>query len=258
MKVLTCSAVARRLQAFHDGELAVTDQIAVAAHLEWCARCAEELDDLQRVQIALRALVANRTMLSADEQATFPIAVASRMKAERALSLGVLMRSVFDDMHFVYAAGGAAAAALVCLIVAFSTFNVVMTSPGSDLNPVPIDATVLLPRPLEEIIPVTLWGDSEFALSGVVTRDGRVARLELLPPPEGQVPGPNGTIESVMGAMAQARFEPARVGGLPVAVNMVWLVSHTTVRGDAPHDPQRAGKRKNIRVAASASARVVA
>ena len=35
----------------------------------------------------------------------------------------------------------------------------------------------------------------------------------------------------MLGAMSQARFEPARVAGLPVAVNMVWLVAHTTVRG---------------------------
>jgi hypothetical protein len=35
----------------------------------------------------------------------------------------------------------------------------------------------------------------------------------------------------MLGAMAQARFEPARVAGLPIAVNMVWLVTHTTVRG---------------------------
>ena len=38
-----------------------------------------------------------------------------------------------------------------------------------------------------------------------------------------------------------ARFEPARVDGLldglPVAVNMVWLVAHTTVRGRADVPP---------------------
>ena len=34
--------------------------------------------------------------------------------------------------------------------------------------------------------------------------------------------------------MSRARFEPATRKGLPVAVNMVWLVAHTTVRGKHP------------------------
>ena len=36
MKALTCAATRRRLDAFHDGELPIADQIAVSAHLDWC------------------------------------------------------------------------------------------------------------------------------------------------------------------------------------------------------------------------------
>jgi hypothetical protein len=51
--------------------------------------------------------------------------------------------------------------------------------------------------------------------------------------------GPRGkaeaqSIEKLMDAMSRARFEPAQVAGLPVAVNMVWLVARTTVRGKHP------------------------
>jgi hypothetical protein len=35
----------------------------------------------------------------------------------------------------------------------------------------------------------------------------------------------------VLEAASQARFEPARAGGAPVAVNVVWLLAHTTVVG---------------------------
>jgi len=35
-------------------------------------------------------------------------------------------------------------------------------------------------------------------------------------------------------AVSRARFEPATRKGMPVAVNMVWLVAHTTVRGKHP------------------------
>src|SRR5207244_1589287 len=43
MKTLTCASARRRLQAFHDQELAVADQIAVSSHLGWCDGCAETL-----------------------------------------------------------------------------------------------------------------------------------------------------------------------------------------------------------------------
>jgi hypothetical protein len=68
----------------------------------------------------------------------------------------------------------------------------------------------------------------------VVTREGRIVNLELHP--TGEMP-PAGSrearaLEGFRGAVSRARFEPARVSGLPVpaAVNMVWLVAHTTVR----------------------------
>jgi len=38
-----------------------------------------------------------------------------------------------------------------------------------------------------------------------------------------------------MDAVSRARFEPAQVAGLPVAVNMVWLVARTTVRANNKH-----------------------
>jgi hypothetical protein len=34
----------------------------------------------------------------------------------------------------------------------------------------------------------------------------------------------------LLNAVATARFEPARAAGAPVSQNVVWLVSHTTVR----------------------------
>jgi hypothetical protein len=34
-------------------------------------------------------------------------------------------------------------------------------------------------------------------------------------------------------AASRAQFEPARAGGAPVAVSLVWLLAHTTVVGSA-------------------------
>ena len=48
MKAMSCAAVRRRLQAFHDGELPVTEQIAVQGHLEGCGGCGDSLADLRQ------------------------------------------------------------------------------------------------------------------------------------------------------------------------------------------------------------------
>ena len=54
MRALTCAAARRRLHAFHDGELPISEQIAVAAHLDLCRACAESLADVRVVGDALR------------------------------------------------------------------------------------------------------------------------------------------------------------------------------------------------------------
>jgi hypothetical protein len=263
MKVLTCAAARRRLEAFHDQELPIADQIAVASHLDWCDACAECLADLGTLRTALRAGARRLPRLLPEEEASLQAAVVSRIKAERAASSSARLRAMFDDMHLVYVGAGAAVAAFVCVMVMLTMFRFatiarpdslaaivnLLGSPGSDLNPVPVDARVLMPRPLDEAFPINLKGDAVFTLAAVVTRDGRVENLELLRSFAGQ-PEPAGVdeaIESVMGAMSRARFEPARVDGLPVAVNMVWLVAHTTVRGDAralPTPAPRAGRKR--------------
>src|SRR5262249_26697717 len=153
---------------------------------------------------------------------------------------------------------GAAAAALICLTITLSMFQfATKASPGSDVNPIVVDARVLMPRPIDDAVPISMNGDAEFTLAAAVTREGRVANLELLHSipgsPQGFELGPaapethmDEAIESVMGAMSRARFEPARMDGLPVAVNMVWLVAHTTVRADARPSVRPAVARKRI------------
>jgi hypothetical protein len=114
-----------------------------------------------------------------------------------------------------------------------------LTNPGFNQNPVVVDARMLMPRVLDGYdTPTAPADDAAFTLSAVVTREGRLVNLELHPE-AGQTPKAGSSearaVETMLGAMSQARFEPARVAGLPIAVNMVWLVAHTTVRGtEAP------------------------
>jgi hypothetical protein len=255
MKPLTCAATRRRLQAYHDGELAVCDQIAVDAHLEWCVECSNQFATLRLMRELLRGGTPGRRPLSADEASTFAAAVVNRSKAERDQSLLVRTRHMFDDMHLVYAGLGAAAATLVCVIITLSMMRFAtserpdslaaivtfLANPGSNANPAVIDSgnrspIVQMPRTLDASISESSspQEDAVFALAAVVTREGTIANLEML-----RGSGPRGAaeaqaIEKLMDAMSRARFEPAQVAGLPVAVNMVWLVARTTVRGKHP------------------------
>jgi hypothetical protein len=249
MTPLTCAATRRRLHAFHDHELSVSDQIAVASHLEWCDDCAAELADLRLLQTALRATAPGRQALSREEESGLQAAIAGRMRAERDQSFTVRVRDVFQDMHLVYAGLGGAAAAIACIFItlgltrltpvdrpaSLAAFVNLLAAPGSNENPIVLDDRVLMPRALDGLSAPTgdaTEEDAVFTLAAVVTREGRIANLELL-----HAMGDGGArlndarlVERLLEKVSRARFEPARVGGLPVAVNVVWLVARTTVR----------------------------
>jgi hypothetical protein len=264
MKVLTCAAARRRLDAYHDEELSVSEQIAVGAHLEWCDQCAEALADLRQLRDVLRNAVRGRialSNLSAEDDLTLQATVINRIKAEERLSFGVWVQDAFADMHFVYAGLSAMAAALACVAVTLGMMRVatnelpdstaalvrVLGTPGSNLNPISASPRLRMPRALDEplwVRPIDF--DSHFTLSAVVTREGRIGSLEVLNSTGGRwIPSDDAearAVEDLIGTVSRARFEPASMvfepasmAGLPVAVNMVWIVAHTTVR--ATKDP---------------------
>jgi len=242
MKILSCAAARRRIQAYHDDELPVRQQIELDSHLETCVECAFALEELDHLRSALRVATPGRIALSAEEHAGFHAAVVSRVGAERRLSVSVRLRSLFEDMHFVYAGLGAAGATVSCIAIMLSMMNfAALTNPGFNRNPVVVDARMLMPRVLDGYDTPSAPAaadDGAFTLSAVVTREGRLMNLELHPE-DGQTPKEGSSearaVQTMLGAMSQARFEPARVAGLPIAVNMVWLITHTTVRGtEAP------------------------
>jgi hypothetical protein len=264
MNTLTCAAARRQLDAFHDEELGVSDQIAVSAHLEWCDACAEAYADLRLVRDAVRAIVPGRQALSPEEATTIRASVVNRVRAEHTWSLAVRLRDMFEDMHFVYAGLGSTVAMLVSVLTFAAMFHLAAQGPGSNANPVSLDGRMLMPVALNGGFltlvdpdgpagPAGFPGqagpmgalDSEFMITAVVTREGTVENPELVHAMSDQKPIAPGTdearaAETLMGAMSRARFEPARMGGQRVAVNMVWLVSNTTVLGERPVMVRRA------------------
>lgn len=238
MKFLTCAAVRGRLQSLHDGELPVGDQVDVSAHLDGCEHCTSALEEMQALRVAVRAALPRRSPLSDEEHAGLRAVVVSRIRAENTEAWSARLCAMFDDMHMVYAGLGAASATVVCVMImlGMTRFATRERSPGSNQNPVVVDARMLMPRPLSQVLMTAGVKDADdavFTLSAVVTREGRVVNLELYSE-TGETLGADSSearaFQTLMGSVSRARFEPAKVAGLPVAVSMVWMVAQTTVR----------------------------
>ena len=69
-------------------------------------------------------------------------------------------------------------------------------------------------------------GDLVLPLSAIVTREGRVSGLELLSNDHDRR-----EVGDWSTRISRGRLEPAQSAAIPVAVNLVWLVAHTTVKG---------------------------
>ncbi len=246
---VSCRRVREVLDEFCDGELAVDAQIAVENHLRTCRECATAAADLALIGEALRTVSGGRPLPSRERMAGVQAAAAERARAEFDQSLTQRVGRMFEDLHLVWSALGACAATVACLVVANGVLQAarqerpdslaglieMLANPGSNANPVRADGRVSLPRALpEDVIERAAFQqpmaeeDAVFALAGVVTREGRVTNLEVLLS-EG-APRHDGSVAGLMNALSRARYEPAQSGGSPVAVSMVWLLAHTTVR----------------------------
>ena len=270
MTALTCAKTRRRLQAFHDRELAIADQIAVSAHLEWCDRCADELSDLRGLRSALQALGPARPVLANVDAEVFTESVVSRLKAEEDASFLSRIREMFDDMHLVYAGLGAAAATAVCIVIMlgmmrFATTDrpdslaavmTVLATPlecesGNDIT----DASGCRARWAERFARANEWDEQEavFALEAMLTQHGRLANLELMRAARRHVStGEVEVIEELLDVVSRSRLDPSLNMRLPTAI---WLLEQTTVRASkqpAPLDVPLPAKNKR----ASATGRI--
>ena len=253
MKPLTCASTRRRLQAFHDRELGVADQIAVNAHLEWCDGCAEALEDFRAVGAALHSLAPRRALLTQDEAAVFTSTVVSRMQAEDDASFFTTLRLMFEDMHLVYAGLGAATATAVCLVIMLGMMRFATTDRPDSLAAVmevlatPLecesgnditDASGCRARWNERFARANEWDEQEavFALEAVVTRQGRLANLAVLraEPRRAALGGDLQVIEDLLDVVSRSRLDPRLSTRLAIPI---WLYEQTTVRASKQPTP---------------------
>jgi hypothetical protein len=245
MRAISCERAQRLLQGYRDGELSLDQQIAMRAHLAGCARCMQEAELLRELGAEIRQASVRRVDGMHDALGSVHARVLARVQAERPhLSAGRRLRD-FDDGHLLWAAGGATAATLVCILALMGVMRMSlreapyslawvlggMADPGSNRNPLTLDGRVALPSADPEALmpsPLLKPGEGWLAMSVVVTREGQVRDVMLLP---GDSSPKQQDIVDLLDAASQARFAPAMAGGEPVAVNVVWLLAHTTVVG---------------------------
>src|SRR5204863_8212082 len=133
-----------------------------------------------------------RATLSRDEVDGFTASVVSRHKAEDEASLFQHVRSMFEDLHLIYAGLGAAVATAVCVVIIFGMMSFTaderpdadraaslaavvdfLATPGTNEGSIAIDDEMrsrwtALFRHANE----TAAQDAVFELSAAVTRDG--------------------------------------------------------------------------------------
>ena len=250
MKAFSCAATRRRLDAFHDRELPIAEEIAVSAHLEWCTACAAASDELRSVGAALRALAPGRTLLSNEEAAGFNVAVVSRLKAEQDASFGTRLRLMFDDLHLLYVGVGATVAATVCLMIMmgmmrFAThsrpdslaaiLNVMATPFGCEASTSEIpDAMVCRARWLESFQRANETAEQEtvFTLDAVVIQEGQLANFAVMRASRHETASDQAeAIEELLDSVSRARSntEPTGLSG-----ELVRIVAEETVRATKP------------------------
>ena len=250
MKPFTCGATRRRLDAFRDRELPITEEIAVGAHLERCAACADIARQIQSVGEALRAIAPGREVLSNEGAAGFTAAVVSRLKAEHDTSLSTEVRRMFEDMHLLYVGASATIAATVCVIVMlgmmrFATdsrpdslaaiLNVMATPFGCDASTSEIpDAMVCRARWVKSFQRAneTAEQDIVFTLDAVVIQQGQLANFAVMRASRHETASDQAlAIEELLDTVSRARSytEPTELSG-----ELVRIVAEETVRATKP------------------------
>jgi hypothetical protein len=240
---IACDVVREELDAFHDGELPLEQQLLVREHLETCAACGMAHDELEALRHGLRELPTARHDAPPESWSS---GVLEQAKVERQLSWHTWLLGVFDDMHLVWPALGATAAVVACLLASAEVMHAAnkqrpeslagiigyLASPGSNVNPARIDGFTEVPRQQESPDWPLASEDAVLALSAVVTREGRIRNVEMLAAEQARaLKVKPEVVLAMLHAASRAQFQPARAGGAPIAVSMVWLLAHTTVVG---------------------------
>ena len=249
-----CAIVVDRLEAFHDGELTIDERIAIQNHLGECVSCNLAAEELASLSSGFRDLAAHVAEDDTNDPSRVTAHVLERLRVEETLSIRAQVAEWFEDMHLVWAGLGATMATMICVVGSASVLHAanqerpnsmartisVLASPGSNDNPLRLDYTMLAPRAVSDEPFEMSEEDTAYALSAVVSREGRVQGVEVLNQ------GATRRVNAMLNEAYRTQFEPAVDRGDAVAVSVVWLVANTTVKGR--HDVDMQALRQALRL----------
>ena len=247
MHVLPCEQVRDDLTAYHDGELAIETQVLIHGHLQECVACRLEAAALVELSDALRTMASSVPGRAAHDTGQITGAVLERIQVEKRLALGARVRERFQDMHLVWAGLGATMAMFVCVFVSAGVLHaasqersdslagIISTIASGSSDPVRLDDTENEAL-LDTSAALPTGEDADLMLSAFVTRDGRIQNVALLEEQARVLRMKPEVVLAMMEAASRARFSPSQIGAFPGGVNVVWLVTSTTVKGLKDHD----------------------
>ncbi|HJU44311.1 MAG TPA: zf-HC2 domain-containing protein [Vicinamibacterales bacterium] len=241
-----CADVRERLEAFYDGELSLEQRVAIQNHLGECVTCSVAAEELTLMGATLREFAAQVADRTSDEPIRMSARVIERLRVEEQFSLKAQVMSLFQDMHLVWAGLGATVATMICVIGSASVLHAanqqqpgsfanviaILANPGSNENPMRLNYEMMAPRAVSAAPIDMTEEDGEYALSAVVSREGRVQGVEVLN--QSRVPGRS--MNALLHDAYRVQFSPAQARGDAVAVSVVWLVANTTVKGRGGED----------------------
>ena len=252
MTRMSCAAVRRVIGQLHDGELAVPSQIRIEAHLAECTGCRSRRDELLTIQTLIRTGATRPESADYDDEMLSGVlsSVMAQIRRERRFLWRERVGRVMADASRVWIPGGAVACTVVGAVALATVLSLLtpihqnslaallhgLGTPGSNANPVMVARGVTLPTvSREQRLPMFLSRIPDplrpnVTLAGVVTREGALSQVEVL----GSSSARDEFEDDLFQLAAEIRFSPALYGGSPVAVNVVWLLERTTVRGYLP------------------------
>jgi hypothetical protein len=249
MHVLPCAQVRDDLPAYHDGELSIDTQVLIHSHLQECVACRLEAAALADLGAALRTMAGAVPGRTGGEAGRITGAVLDRIRVEERFSLVARVRESFQDMHLVWAGLGATFAMLFCIFASAGVLHaasnerpdslagIISTIARGSIDPIRLAASPQENQPLldtTESLPAGIDGD--LMLSAFVTRDGRIQNVAVLEEEARALRVKPEAVLAMIEAASRARFSPSQTSAFAGGVNVVWLVTSTTVKGRADYD----------------------
>ena len=239
-----CVDVREHLEAFYDGELPIETRIAIQNHLGECVTCSLAANELSTLGASIRELAAQVADRTAHEPMRMTRRVIERLRVEEQFSIKSQVIALFQDMHLVWAGLGATVATMICVIGSASVLHAanqqqpgsfanvisILANPGSNENPLRLNYEMMAPQVMAASPLEMSEEEGEYALSAVVSREGRVQGVEVI---NNQPYGKHRAVNAVLHDAYRVQFSPAQARGDAVAVSMVWFVANTTVKGRA-------------------------